>query len=256
MIEEATAVAERIGEITIPGRFNGPEASANGGYACGAVARFVGEPAEVTLRTPPPLDTPLAVVGAEVDGVRLLHGDALVAEARPAELPRLDPPLRPTYEQALEARAKHPALGVRHPLSDCFVCGPERADGLHVSPGPIDAAADIGGAPFEPDETFAEDGIVRPEVVWGALDCPSYVPSMWNGRMDAGAISLLGRLTAERLREIEVGERLAVVGWPLGHEGRKRHTATAIVDADGEIVARAMATWIELRPPVAGRRSS
>jgi hypothetical protein len=89
---------------------------------------------------------------------------------------------------------------------------------------------------------------VLSEVVWGALDCPSYVPSMWNGgRMDTGAISLLGRLTAERLREIEVGEKLAVVGWPLGREGRKRHTATAIVNADGEIAARAMATWIELR---------
>ena len=44
-----------------------------------------------------------------------------------------------------------------------------------------------------------------------------------------------------------MGERLAVVGWPLGREGRKRHTATALLDADGEIVARAKATWIELR---------
>ena len=71
---------------------------------------------------------------------------------------------------------------------------------------------------------------------------------MWNGgQMDTGAISLLGRLTAERHREIEVGERLAVVGWPLGDEGRKRHTATAMIDADGEIAARAKATWIELR---------
>jgi hypothetical protein len=243
------STALQVGELTIPGRFNGPPTSANGGYACGAIARFVGEPAEVTLRTPPALDTPLTVVSDGEDGVNLLDGETLVAQARPAELPRLDPPLLPSFEQALEARAAHPALGVTHPLSDCFVCGPERHDGLHVSPGPLDEAADIGAAPFEPDETVADDGIVRPEVVWGALDCPSYVPSMWNGgQMNTGAISLLGRLTAERHREIEVGEQLAVVGWPLGREGRKRHTATAIVDADGEIAARAMATWIELRP--------
>jgi hypothetical protein len=245
---EATAVVERIGEITIPSRFNGPRTSANGGYACGAVARFVGEPAEVTLRTPPALDRPLIVVAGEEDGVSLFDGETLVAEARPAELPLLEPPLRPTFEQALEARSKHPALGVRHPLSDCFVCGPERSDGLHVSPGPIDVDADIGAAPFEPDQSVADVGFVRHEVVWGALDCPSYVPSMWNGgRMETGKISLLGRFTAERHREISVGERLAVVGWPLGSEGRKRHTATALIDGDGEIAARAMATWIELR---------
>jgi hypothetical protein len=240
-----------IGQVKLPERFNGPAASANGGYAAGAFAQFVGEPAEVTLRTPPALDRHLSVETDETgDGVRVLDGDVLVAEARPAELPALEPPLRPTFEQALEARAKHPALGIRHPLSDCFVCGPERHDGLHVSPGPIDAEADIGAAPFEPDFSVAVDGIVRPEIVWGALDCPSYVPSMWNnGQMDKGAISLLGRLTAERYREIEVGERLAVVGWPLEHDGRKRHTATAIIDAHGEIVARALATWIELRTP-------
>lgn len=242
--------AVQIGEVTLPARFNGPATSANGGYACGAFAQFAGEPAEVTLRTPPALDRRLSVeADADGEGLRVLDGDALVAQVRPAELPALDPPLRPTFEQALEARAAHPALGIRHPLSDCFVCGPGRHDGLHVTPGPLDEAADIGAAPFEPDATVAVDGIVRPEVVWGALDCPSYVPSMWNGgQMDTGAISLLGRLTAERHREIEVGEKLAVVGWPLDHDGRKRHTATAILDEDGEIAARAMATWIELRP--------
>jgi hypothetical protein len=243
------SAAIQVGVVEIPARFNGPQTSANGGYACGAFAQFVGEPAEVTLRTPPALDKLLTVAEAEDhEGVIVLDGDTPVAEVRPAELPRLEPPIRPTFEQAVEAREKHPAQGVRHPLSDCFVCGPERADGLHISPGPIDAEADIGGAPFQPDRTVAVEGVVRPEIVWAALDCPSYVPSMWNGgRMDTGEISLLGRLTAERHREIEVGERLAVVGWPLGQEGRKRHTATAIVDADGEIAARAMATWIRLR---------
>ena len=247
-MEMGVADRELLGEIVIGRRFNGPVASANGGYACGAFARFVGEPAEVTLRTAPLLERPLAAVANGADGVRILDGDVLVAEARPAELPDLEPPLRPSFEQALAARAVHPANGVLHPLSDCFVCGPERHDGLHVSPGPIDSAADIGAAPFEPDQAVADHGIVRPEVVWGALDCPSYVPSMWNGgRMDTGAISLLGRLTAERLREIAVGERLAVVGWPLGFEGRKSFTASAILDEDGEVVARAQATWIQLR---------
>jgi hypothetical protein len=35
--------------LVIPARFNGPPRSANGGIACGAVARFVDGPAEVAL---------------------------------------------------------------------------------------------------------------------------------------------------------------------------------------------------------------
>ncbi len=248
-VEASTAKGERIGEVTIGARFNGPEASANGGYACGALARFIGEPAEVTLRTPPPLERPLAVVADGEGGARLLDGETLVAEAKPAELPAPEPPLLPSFEQALEARSRHPAIGVRHPMSDCFVCGPERKDSLGVSPGPVDSEADIGAAPFLPDASIAEDGVVRPEVVWGVLDCPSYVPSMWKGgQMNEGPVSLLGRLAAQRLRDVRVGERLAVVGWPLGDEGRKRFTASAIVDEDGEVIAHARSTWIELRP--------
>jgi hypothetical protein len=37
------------------------------------------------------------------------------------------------------------------------------------------------------------------------------------------------------------------VGWLLSHEGRKHHTASALLDGDGEVVAGALATWIELR---------
>ena len=68
-------------EVTIERRYRGPLTSANGGYACGRLAaHVVADEVEVTLRLPPPLERPLAV---ERDGelVRLLDGDALVAEA-------------------------------------------------------------------------------------------------------------------------------------------------------------------------------
>ena len=49
--------------ILIPERFNGPPGSANGGYTCGLVAGLVGaEEVRVSLRSPPPLDTPMAVL--------------------------------------------------------------------------------------------------------------------------------------------------------------------------------------------------
>src|SRR4051794_26153021 len=45
--------------LVLDPRFNGPPGSANGGYACGAVGELVDGPAEVTLRSPPPLGAPL-----------------------------------------------------------------------------------------------------------------------------------------------------------------------------------------------------
>jgi hypothetical protein len=47
--------------LTIPSRFNGPAGVGNGGYVCGRIAAYVDGPATVTLRRPPPLDTPMEV---------------------------------------------------------------------------------------------------------------------------------------------------------------------------------------------------
>ena len=47
--------------LTIPSRFCGPPGIGNGGYVCGRIAAYVDGPATVTLRRPPPLDTPMAV---------------------------------------------------------------------------------------------------------------------------------------------------------------------------------------------------
>jgi hypothetical protein len=242
----AAPEGELLGSIEIDPRFNGPETSANGGYACGRVAAFIDEPAEVTLRLPPPLATELAVIADGRGGVRLVRGDDLIAEGRPAAtVPAGEPPIRPDFARALAATVQHPGRGKRHPLSDCFVCGPERGepgDGLGISPGPVDPELDVGAAHFVPDESLAAAGVVRPEFVWAALDCPSYSPSMWL----SGRISLLGRLSAALHRDLHVGEHLVVVGWARAVDGRKRFTSSAIIDASGATVAHADAVWIEL----------
>lgn len=247
------STGERLGEVVIEPRYNGPVESANGGYACGCLAAFLDEPAEITLRLPPPLARPLAVVFDGAAGVRMLDGEQRVAEGRRATLDAIEPPVRPSFDEATAASARHVGRGMRHLLSDCFVCSPYReaaGDGLGVCPGPLDADASVNAAPFQPDASLADDGVVRHEVIWAALDCPSYPPSLWANSPElwaSGRIALLGRLAAERRREVEVGERLVLVGWLLSHEGRKHHTASALLDGDGEVVAGALATWIELR---------
>lgn len=238
-----------LGDVTIGARYNGPETTANGGYAAGSLAAFLPEPAEVTLRLPPPLDHLMEVHrAADGEGVELRDGEQLIATGRAIEPFDLEPPVRPTYEEGRAAAELHAGRGVRHPMSDCFVCSPYRedADGLGLCPGPLDEAKDIGAAALQPDQSFEADGgegIVALEVVWGALDCSSYTPSMWV----SNKIALLGRLAVQRERDIEVGEQLSAVGWPLGVDGRKIHTASALIGGNGEIVASARATWIELK---------
>jgi len=239
----ASAEGELLREVVIGRRFTGPPQSANGGYACGVLARFLPEPAEITLRLPPPVGSPLAVREDGEGGVSLRDGDAVVAAGRATDGLDLEPPVRPSFEAAIAARARHPWRGMRHRLSGCFVCGSERDDGLGVSPGPLAGADGVMSAPFVPDASVAEDGLVRPEVVWAALDCPSYPADLWA----RGPVAVLGRMAASRERELRVGEGLVAVGWSLGAEGRKHHSASALLDGAGDVVARSRATWIELK---------
>ena len=69
------------GSLVIAPRFCGPPDSGNGGYVCGLIAGYLDGPAEVTLRLPPPLETPLAVERDGHGSARVLDGQTLIAEA-------------------------------------------------------------------------------------------------------------------------------------------------------------------------------
>ncbi len=229
--------------MRIDPRLTGPRRSANGGMAAGTFAALVGGTARVRLHRPVPVGRPLGIVAGAGGGVRILDRRGDVASVTPVPAFEVDPPARPGLEEALEARRAHPLLGVRHPFSDCVVCGPERPDGMGVVWGPMRGRSDVLLAPFLPTAREAVDGVVRPAAVWAALDCPGYPAALLARRR----LALLGTLAAHRLRDVHVGERLVVVGWSLARRGRAYDTATALVDEDGALVATARATWVELR---------
>jgi hypothetical protein len=226
-------------------RLNGPPRSANGGFASGAIAQAMGGSTSVRLNRPVPLDTPLEV---ETDADRMSArvtdpDDRLVAEARRVDPFTMTPPVKPSFAEAEAARAASPLQGVRHLLSHCVVCGSERPDGLGVTPGPLLHRSDVLAAPFVPHERDATGGVVHPEAVWGALDCPSYpAVSLLDRRL-----GLLGTLAADLHRDVFVGERLVSVGWTLDGGRRATRTASALLDERGEVVASARAVWIELK---------
>jgi hypothetical protein len=218
-------------EIVIDRHFRGPTESGNGGYTCGLVARFVEGPAEVTLRVPPPLDRPLRV---ERNGaVRVLDGETLVAEAKPADVD-VEPPAPPSFEVA--SRAALPEGDQDSPFPQCFVCGPQRepGDGLRIFAGPLHDRA--VAAPWVPDERH-----VGPEFVWAALDCPGAYACGFGDR----GVLVLGRLAARVEALPRAGERCVVVAWPLGEDGRKAYAGTALYGEGGRLLGVARATWIE-----------
>ncbi len=121
--------------MRLAARFNGPDGSANGGYAAGSLACALAPPDgagwQIVLRRPPPLDVKLAV---HEDG--LYDGEQYVALAQRADVDGDVP--RVSVEQAQEAQARY--LGFeRHPFPRCFTCGPERppGDGLRIFPGAV-----------------------------------------------------------------------------------------------------------------------
>ena len=120
----------------------------------GRLAAFVdADEVEVTLRLPPPLDRPLAV---ERDGdvVRLLDGDALVAEARPRRVD-VEPPDPVSLEVAEEARAARPGL---EPDFASASSAAMREDGLEIRVGP---GRRPGAAPRVADRASRESAGAR-----------------------------------------------------------------------------------------------
>ena len=228
-------------QIVIDRRYCGPPKSGNGGYVGGLLAAYVKGTAEVTLRLPPPIDTPLDVVrnGA---GAKLMSGDKLVAEAQPVEI-EVDAPAAPSWDEAVAAAKRGRTQRTNLQYNSCFVCGLDRGpgDGLCIFPGSLDGTKTMA-ATWEPDTTVSDsDGVVPPEIVWSALDCPSGFPYI-----EPKGLVILGRLAVKRIETVRRGERYVVLGWPTGQDGRKRYSSSALYTESGKLCAVLKATWIQL----------
>jgi hypothetical protein len=229
-----------MASITIPGRFNGPPTTANGGYSCGLLAAFIEGAARVRLHVPPPLDREMRVVESEGGLVEMYDGDTLVGSAVPAKETVIPPPA-PSLEQAADATRRFIARH-GHPLGTCFVCGPDRParDGLELFTGPVEDWS-LLACPWEPaDDLLDTTGQVRPELVWAALDCPGYFAAIGSELR----LALLGELYAELRSPVPGGEPLVAFSWPIGEDGRKLYAGAAVATAAGEVLACSRSTWI------------
>jgi hypothetical protein len=210
-------------------RFNGPPSTGNGGWSAGvfavAAGAAVGGPAlEVTLRVPPPLETELTFADGSVqDGETLV---ATVAEAS-GPIPYVAPVALPEAERAAE---RYPGF-TQHPFPTCYVCGPDRTDGLRIFSGPL-----ADGRTAAPWTVPAE---VELPTVWAALDCPGGWTALQNGRT-----YVLGRIAVTADALPEPGSTCVILGEATEFSGRKAMVLSTIYGPDGSPLSTARATWI------------
>lgn len=242
MLTLSYTMTEIIDRIHIAAHFNGPPGSGNGGYVSGLMAKYVSGPVSVRLVHPPPLDTMLDVI-KEGDVIKLLSGDTMIASAKSDHLD-LDVPDPPGIAAAIECSKAYPGFE-QHAFPHCFVCGPKRNlhQGLRIFPGSCNHIR-LVAAPFYPyPDLCTASGHLATEFIWASLDCPG-----------AFAITeavgwkklVLGTITAEILNEVNGLYPLQVIGWYIDHERRKYRCGTAIFDGEGQCMAKARATWIDI----------
>jgi hypothetical protein len=167
-----------------------------------------------------------------------------VIEATPADID-IDVPPPVSVDEARRASERYGGF-TSHPFPSCLVCGPERADGdgFRVFPGPVDGRAMLA-ATWTPTTDLAEDGIVRTEFVWAALDCPGG----WAMDQSDERPHVLGTIAATLVGDVVPGETYVAIGWGRGTEGRKSFVGSALFTARGERVGHAAATWVALKDP-------
>lgn len=224
--------------MIIDGRFNGPPTSAHGGWVAGALAsqcRLPG-PVTVTLRQPPPLNTPLDVETTP-QGARLLHAGTVLATAASAE--GISDPV-PLVDPAAAEAARRRFLDYHyHPFPGCFVCGPAHPDGLAVYSGPVsgDDWTHVA-APLTVPPQLGDS----PQLLWAVLDCPGG----WAAGLATRAALLASYtvLLSDRPGPAEACVVVAHDDGPRGRSGRARATRSAVYGADGRLLGQADAVWV------------
>ncbi len=245
-------------DLIVPARRNGPARSGNGGWTAGALAGLLDHdvPSDhagawptvrVTLRRPPPLDSPMPVTdGVASDASGEVASAVVVDEV-------LDPVEAVSAADAAAAEATYAGL-VTHPFPTCYACGTARDDGLRIFPGRVDddsAGRVRVASTWTPRGEQAEDWHVYADdhrraalaVTWAALDCVGG----WAGDLEERPM-VLGRITARVDSLPLVGVPHVVVGGARGADGRKTFTSSSLYDPDGRLVATAEHVWITIDP--------
>jgi hypothetical protein len=114
-------------------------------------------------------------------------------------------------------------------------------DGLRLFCGSVEGR-EMVACDWQPKPDLLDDnGYVKGEFIWSALDCPSYFA------LNSEIICLLGQMTAVIDRAVPADKPLIIYTWKRAIDGRKHYSAAAISTMEGKVLARAEQLWIELK---------
>ena len=219
-------------DIIIDAAHNGPPGVGNGGWTAGLIsARLEHEPAEVTLRKPPPLETPLHVTAAD-QGIEVVGPCGEVIAAARVREAEIHPVPNVGVGEAREASKRYPGHGFHH-FPTCYVCGTQRPDGLRIFPGRVGEGRTAAIFDVPP-------GVGEP-MVWAALDCPGG----WTV-IESDYPWVLGRIAAIVEELPKPGDECVVTGEVVSRQGRKAVVRTSLYAPLGGLLASAEATWVKI----------
>lgn len=228
--------------VVIESRFNGIPDIALGGYVSGVLARRR-KKAEVSLRRPVRVNEQYEMSTGPDDSEILKQGNDVYAIARDCSLDDLELPHSVGLEEARVASSQY--LGHRrHPFPNCFVCGPSRSqgEGLRIFPGKV-AGRELVAAPWRPTRDLgSSSGIVEPEIIWSALDCPTIWAIILTGKPDSKDQAVTSKLAVQLVNPVQAEQDNVVVGWKVSETDRTRVAGGAIYSADGQFRAIARHT--------------
>lgn len=160
--------------------------------------------------------------------VSVRAGATLVATVAPVD--RAPGPVPPADLTTARLATRDFPGHTAHPFPNCFVCGPNRVDGLRLAPGPLPDRPNTVACPWTP----ANDD---PDMVWSVLDCPGGWVEM---RQDP---LVLSRLSVVIPGGVEAHAPHVVVATRIGRQDRTVSVGSSVHTASGRLVATAAAVW-------------
>lgn len=232
-------------------RFQGFANGALGGYAAGVAASRIEGPAEVNLRSLPPMERALDLRAGEDGSLELWDRETLVLETHAQQFD-LTGAESPGLEAAEAAGRDLVHDHAEHPYPGCFCCGPERdaGDALRLFMGRTPDDPSFLAAAWTPDAGLVEAGELPLSFLWGALDCPTIWASWMTDEGDVvyreGTFPVLARQRVEQLAPVPTAEPAVVTAWRVGSEGRKHVCGAAIHSAAGDLLVRGESLLIDV----------
>lgn len=257
--------------VNVPRGYRGPPQSMHGGAAAGMVAclgdAYLAGPTvrfNVRLHSPPPLltDLPYEVDVAEGGerltfsvgqrGATVLSGWAATTSPEPVVPPEIVADLAAAATLDAEQRRRFESFTPKaeQEFSECYGCGSENADGLHLRTRPIDARR--AWIDWTPEPRWHDGTDLGTLAAIAALDCTSAIPLEDLGFVAEGETSLLGTYDGELHRRppADIGDAFRIVTAPRRREGRKIWADIGLFTPSGEVFITGCATWIVLANPL------